>query len=90
MIEDEDSAIYNFLMLPELQFQKTSGKIERLFIYCIALLWCRDEDANSANKGALFKELTRENSIKFLTERLIRLSTILVYGRLKYFNINSN
>jgi hypothetical protein len=38
----------------------------------------------------MFKELTKTNSIKFMLEKLVRISTVLVYGRLKDFGINAN
>ena len=38
----------------------------------------------------MFKELSRVNSIKFIIEKLVRISTILVYGRLKDFGFNAN
>jgi hypothetical protein len=54
----------------------------------MALLWCKDSDNQNSNKTALFKELTREFSIKHLLEVMIRISTILIYGRLQDFNIS--
>lgn len=56
---------------------------------CTSLLWCKDSDSQLANKVALFKELTREYSIKHLLEVMIRISTILIYGRLQDFNIST-
>ena len=38
----------------------------------------------------IFKELTRVNSIKYLIEKMVRISTILVDGRLKDFGLNCN
>jgi len=56
----------------------------------VALLWCKDDDYQNSNKHSFFKLLSRENSIKYLIEKMVRISTILVYGRLKDFNISSN
>lgn len=56
---------------------------------CISLLWCKDSDSQLANKVAFFKELTRDYSIKHLLEVMIRISTILIYGRLQDFNIST-
>jgi len=65
-------------------------KIDKLTLSCVALLWCKDDDYQNSNKHSFFKQLSRENSIKYLIEKMVRISTILVYGRLKDFNINSN
>lgn len=43
-----------------------------------------------ATKDTIFKELTKKNSIKYLLEKMVRVSTVLVYGRLKDFGINCN
>ena len=63
---------------------------------CLCLLWCKDTDTpdyNASVKDQLFKEMTRTsrtNSIKYMLEKLVRISTILVYGRLKDFGFNAN
>ena len=90
MLQDEDSSLYKLMTLPELVYNSKFGYVDKLTLSCLALLWCADHDVSDANKELFFKELSRENSIKYLIERLIRLSTLLVYGRLKDFNINSN
>ena len=77
-------------MLPELQHRNQQGKIDKITLICLALLWCKDTDYQMGTKDAVFKELTRKNSIKFMVEKLIRISTVLVYGRLKDFGINCN
>lgn len=75
-------------MLPELQEPGQHGSLDRRTLQCICLLWCKDDDYQSTNKDNFFKELSRENSILFLIERMVRVATILVYGRLKDFNIS--
>lgn len=68
------------------------GQLDKLTLYCMSLLWCKESDVESLNspKDDAFKELTRTNSIKYMLEKLIRISTVLVYGRLKDFGINAN
>jgi hypothetical protein len=80
------------LLLPELAYQNKRGMIDRLTLVCLCLLWCKESDAefNNSPKDEAFKELTRTNSIKFMLEKLVRISTILVYGRLKDFGFNAN
>ena len=57
----------------------------------LCLLWCKEDDIGSSSvKDVIFKELTRDNAIKFLIEKMVRIATILVYGRLRDFGINAN
>lgn len=56
----------------------------------MALLWCKDPDYQQSNKDTLFKDLSKTNSIKYILEKMVRISTILVYGRIKDFGINCN
>ena len=68
------------------------GKVDRLTFTLLCLLWCKESDQEFSNspKDEVFKYLTKVNSIKFMIEKLVRISTILVYGRLKKFGINAN
>ena len=85
-LNNPDSNLVKLLLLPELRYDKTKGKIDKITLSCLALLWCSDKEENYLlNKDVFLKELTRENSIKYLIEKLIRISTLLVYGRLKEF-----
>ena len=65
-----------------------NGFLDKLTLQCLMILWCKDSDVSESNKEQFFKFLSREVSIKYLIERMIRLSTLLVYGRLRDFNIN--
>ena len=56
----------------------------------MCILLCKDPDYQQTNKDIFFKYLSRTNSIKFILEKMIRISTILVYGRIKDFGINCN
>ena len=58
----------------------------------ICLLWCKESDSefNNSPKDEVFKFYTKNNSIKYMLEKLVRISSILVYGRLKNFGINAN
>jgi len=66
--------------------------IDKITLICLCLLWCKEADSefNNSPKEEMFKELSRVNSIKFIIEKLVRISTILVYGRLKDFGFNAN
>ena len=77
-------------MLPEFAYQrKGRGYIDKLTLSLAGLLWCKDDDMSENNKEKFFKFLSREVSIKYMIERMIRISSLLVYGRLPDFNINS-
>lgn len=89
-IKHEESDVFKFFLLPELQYRNQPGKIDKITLICLALLWCKDTDYQMGTKDAVFKELTKKNSIKYLLEKMIRISTVLVYGRLKDFGINCN
>jgi hypothetical protein len=54
------------------------------------LLWSKDPDYQQTNNDMLFKDLSKNNSIKYILEKMVRISTILVYGRIKDFGINCN
>ena len=85
---DQESKLYRFLRLPELSYNYKNGFLDKLTLCCLMILWCKDSDVSESNKEKYFKWLSRDISIKYLIERMIRLSTLLVYGRLKDFNIN--
>lgn len=76
-------------MLPELQEGEQFGKLDKKTLQCLCLLLCKDEDYQNQNKDNFFKELSRDTSILFILEKMIRIATILVYGRLKDFNITN-
>jgi len=76
-------------MLPELQEGEQLGKLDKKTLQCLCLLLCKDEDYQNQNKDNFFKELSRDTSILFILEKMIRIATILVYGRLKDFNITN-
>ena len=87
-IDDPSSAIYQFLMLPEMSLKGKPGQVCKLSLSCVAMLWSRD-DFQMTHKDNIFKELTRDNSIKYILEKMIRISTILTYGRMRDFNISN-
>ena len=87
-MRSENSSIVRLLTLPELQEGQQFGKLDRRTLQCLCLIWCKDDYQNT-NKDNFFKELSRENSILFILEKMIRIATILVYGRLKDFNISN-
>jgi hypothetical protein len=90
-IVDENSSLFKLLLLPELAYKQTAGKLDKLTLLCLCLLWCKDTDSiNESSKDIVFKELSQTNSIKYMIEKLVRISTILVYGRLKDFGLNAN
>jgi hypothetical protein len=91
LLRDPNSNIYHLMTLPEFSYNdQPTGKIDKVTICCAALLWCKDDDYQNSNKHNLFKFLSREVSIRFIIEKMVRISTILVYGRLKDFNISGN
>ena len=90
-LQYEDTPLRKLLDLPEILLDENkSGKINKLILSCLAILWCKDSDHQLNNKNNFFKELSREYSILYLLEMMIRLSTILIYGRLSDFNISTN
>ena len=89
-VRNEVSPIARLLSLPELYFEGQSGTIDKLTFLCLCLLWCKETEFNSSSKDNIFKDLSKTNSIKYILEKLVRISTILVYGRLKDFGFNAN
>lgn len=91
LLREPGSAAFKFFNLPELAYSdNSSGKLDKITLSCVGLLLCKDDDYQNSNKHAFFKQLSRDISIKYLIEKMVRISTILIYGRLKDFNINSS